>query len=120
MGIVPATGPIAALFLALSFKVNRASALLGSLVTNTWLSILTFLLAVKIGAGIFRLDWQQLYQTVNSLMHNFRWNDLLKLSILNTLLPIFTGYMAVGLCCSILAYLTVYMLLITTAKKKKI
>ena len=41
-GILPGTGPIAAIFLALAFRANRASALLGSLLTNTWLSLVTF------------------------------------------------------------------------------
>jgi len=34
-GIFPGTGPLAALFLALILRANRASALLGSLLTNT-------------------------------------------------------------------------------------
>ncbi|PIR13657.1 MAG: hypothetical protein COV50_05635, partial [Flavobacteriales bacterium CG11_big_fil_rev_8_21_14_0_20_35_7] len=46
LGMLPGTGPLAALFLAVVFKVNRASAFLGSLATNIWLSLVTFLLAL--------------------------------------------------------------------------
>ncbi|MCG2713658.1 MAG: DUF2062 domain-containing protein [Candidatus Omnitrophica bacterium] len=40
-GLLPGTGPAAALLLALVFRANRAAALLGSLITNTWLSVVT-------------------------------------------------------------------------------
>jgi uncharacterized protein (DUF2062 family) len=65
LGIIPGTGPLAALFLALLFRVNRASALLGSLLTNTWLSIVTFLLAIKVGSFIMRLNWQSVYADIS-------------------------------------------------------
>ena len=37
-GIFPGTGPVAAILLAYVFRANRASALFGSLFTNTWLN----------------------------------------------------------------------------------
>ncbi|MDI6606430.1 MAG: DUF2062 domain-containing protein, partial [Candidatus Omnitrophota bacterium] len=48
-GILPGTGPIAAVCLAFIFRANRAAALLGSLITNTWLSFFIFLVAIKTG-----------------------------------------------------------------------
>ena len=42
-GLMPGTGPTAALFLAFIFRANRAAALLGSMLTNTWLSVVTFI-----------------------------------------------------------------------------
>ena len=56
-GILPGTGPLAALFLAFIFRANRASALLGSLATNTWISFVTFVLAIKIGSAILEVSW---------------------------------------------------------------
>ncbi|MBI5144700.1 MAG: DUF2062 domain-containing protein, partial [Candidatus Omnitrophica bacterium] len=60
LGIFPGTGPIAALFLAWRLKINRASALLGSLLTNTWLSIVIFLLSIKFGLSITQFKWQKI------------------------------------------------------------
>ena len=59
-GIFPGTGPLAALAVSFVLKVNRAAALLGSLLTNTWLSLVTLGLAVKIGALIQGEDWQKI------------------------------------------------------------
>ena len=39
LGVFPGLGPLAALFMAFLFRVNRAGALLGSALTNTWISI---------------------------------------------------------------------------------
>ena len=52
LGVMPGMGPIAALAIAFLLKANRASALLGSILTNTWLSIPVFFLAVKTGAVV--------------------------------------------------------------------
>src|SRR3989338_6840109 len=59
-GIFPGTGPLASLFLAFICRANRASALIGSLLTNTWLSIVTFLLAIKLGALMFGIKWEEI------------------------------------------------------------
>jgi uncharacterized protein (DUF2062 family) len=92
LGIIPGTGPLAALFLALLFRVNRASALLGSLLTNTWLSIVTFLLAIKVGSAIMHLDWQVVRQG---------W----------MLLPVILGYFIVSFSLGILVYLVTLIIL---------
>jgi hypothetical protein len=86
LGIMPGTGPIAAVFMALALRVNRAAALLGSLLTNTWLSILTFFLSIKIGSGIMGLDWQDVHRE-------------------KIVLPVIIGYLVVGFCLGLIAYL---------------
>lgn len=104
-GIFPGTGPAAALLLAFLFKVNRASALLGSLLTNTWLSLVTFLLAVKAGSVMFGLKCQDIQNNCTSLRDNFSWMNLFKFSALEVILPVFAGYMAVAICLGVLVYL---------------
>ncbi len=91
-GIIPGTGPVAALFLAFIFRVNRASALLGSLLTNTWLSFVTFILAIKVGSAIMHLDWQVVRQG---------W----------ILFPVILGYFIVSFSLGILVYLVTLIIL---------
>ncbi|MBU1727661.1 MAG: DUF2062 domain-containing protein, partial [Candidatus Omnitrophica bacterium] len=81
LGILPGTGPIASLSLAFVFRINRASALLGSLLTNTWLSFVTFILAIKIGSFMLKLNWQETYSQYSEFLKSFHWADLFKLSV---------------------------------------
>lgn len=104
-GILPGAGPLAALFLAFILRVNRAAALLGSLLTNTWLSIATFLLSIKAGSSIMRLDWQDVWRDWELLLRNFRWLDLFKLTILKLILPVMVGYLVVAFCVGLIVYL---------------
>jgi hypothetical protein len=104
-GILPGTGPLASLFLAVLFRVNRASALLGSLLTNTWLSIVTFILAIKLGSAILGISWQQVYRAWFSSLKVLHWLELFKLSILKLIFPVILGYFVVSFCLGVLAYL---------------
>jgi len=88
-GLMPGTGPVAALFLAFVFRANRAAALLGSIFTNTWLSLATFILAIKLGSVILKL----------------RWAKFFKLSFLGALFPVIIGYIIIGLFLGIISYL---------------
>jgi uncharacterized protein (DUF2062 family) len=110
-GIMPGVGPIAALFLASLVKVNKASALLGSLLTNTWLSIFIFMLSVKTGAALLGLHWQEVQGSWKTFLADFHWMNLFKLSILNIIMPVFLGYLIVALFSGILGYLTILPLL---------
>lgn len=104
-GLLPGTGPAAALFLAFIFRANRAAALFGSILTNTWLSLVTFILAIKLGSVILNLCWQQVYQKAQGLIYDFHWVKFLKLSFLEVLLPVITGYIVIGLFLGIVSYL---------------
>ena len=84
-GVLPGTGPVAALGLAFIFRVNRASALLGSIITNTWLSIPAFLLSVKVGAWLTGLNY-----------HEVQAHKLIG--------PILIGYFAVAACIGFVCY----------------
>lgn len=115
LGILPGTGPIAAIFLALLLRLNRASALLGSLLTNTWLSIVTFLLSIKIGSGIIRVSWQDTQQNWIHFLKNFKVRDLLQLSTLKIIWPVIIGYLVVAFCLGVLVYL-IALIIVTQIK----
>lgn len=111
LGILPGTGPIAALFLALLFKVNRASALFGSLLSNTWLSIVTFILSIKVGSAILHSDWQQVQENWSEVLRDFHWGSLFKSSVLTLLLPVVLGYLIIGLSVGFTAYIIALLIL---------
>lgn len=111
LGILPGSGPVASLFLAWVFRLNRAAALLGSLATNTWLSIVTFLLAVKAGAYVLQLNQQEVCNSWISFLKNFHFFDLFKLSILRVILPVALGYLIVSFLIGFVVYLIVLVIL---------
>ena len=104
LGLLPGTGPIAALFLAFIFRFNKAAALLGSVLTNTWLSVVTFVLALKVGCAILGVDWTKAHEQASYLISHFSWKDLFDISLVNILKPLLVGYAVVGLFCGLLAY----------------
>jgi len=116
LGILPGTGPFAALLAAILFRVNRAAAVLGALFTNTWTSLITFLLAIKIGAAIMSLNFEDLHAQWQILFKNFHWQTLFKLSFLKIVLPVLIGYLIIAAILGLIVYSVC--LLILTAKKK--
>ncbi len=106
-GFMPGTGPVAALFLAFVFRANRAAALLGSILTNFWLSLITFILAVKIGSLILNRRWQDIYQKAAAVFSDFHLKDLFALSFLDIILPVVTGYLVIGAILGLITYAAV-------------
>ena len=104
-GLLPGTGPAAALFLAFVFRANRAAALLSSLLTNTWLSLVTFILAIKLGSVILKASWKEVYQKAGGLINDFHWVKFFKLSFAEVLVPVITGYLIMGLFLGLVSYL---------------
>ncbi len=115
LGILPGTGPIAAIFMAFVLRVNRAAALLGSLATNTWLSIVTFFLSIKIGSSIIGVHWQDVHRNWLEFLKDFRFINLFKLTTLEIVLPVIVGYFVVSFCLGIIAYL-ITLIIITRIK----
>lgn len=97
LGVLPGTGPLAALFLSILLRANRASALLGSLITNTWFSLATFLLALRLGSAIFNISLEALRYEWRELFNDFQFSYLLKSSFLKILLPVSVGYLIIGI-----------------------
>lgn len=111
LGIFPGTGPVAALALAVLFRLNKAAALLGSVITNTWISIIAFAFSIKVGAWIFGLQWEDIQGKFNALMKNFSWNTLGDPAVLEILKPIAVGFVVVGIIFGIIGYFCALLLL---------
>jgi len=118
-GLIPGTGPAAALFLAFVFRANRAAALLGSILTNTWLSLVTFILAVKLGSVVLGRHWQEVYQKAQGLIRNFHWGSFFKLSFLDVALPLIMGYLIIGIFLGLISYLAVLLISRKSFHKRK-
>jgi len=116
LGIFPGTGPLAAIFLAVLFRLNRAAALIGSLLTNTWSSIIVLALAFQVGSLTMGVKWHDMAGDWDSFQRAFRWKDLFKFSALKVALPVLIGYIIIGLVFGLFAYIIT---LITVKKIKK-
>jgi len=118
LGVLPGAGPIASLFLAMLFRVNRASALLGCLLTNTWISIVAFLLSIKVGSIIMGLNWHSVHASYLQFIKDFHWVNLLELSVLKVMLPVIIGYFVVSFMFAAMSYLAV-IIVVTKVKPKR-
>jgi len=117
VGVMPGMGPIMALLLAFLFRVNRASALLGSILFNTWFSLMALVFAIKMGSMATGLSYDDLYRGWEGLIKNFQWEKLFEASVYNILIPIGTGYLIISLIFASLGTVAVY--LITQQIKRK-
>ncbi|MEW6101780.1 MAG: DUF2062 domain-containing protein [Candidatus Omnitrophota bacterium] len=105
LGILPGAGPLTALFLAFLLRANRAAALIGSLLTNTWLSFVMIIFAIKIGAGIMKVEWQDIYTEWVLFLKDFRPAHLFQISVLKFILPMAIGYTIIGIILGIIIYI---------------
>ena len=103
-GIFPGIGPVAAVALAIFLGVNRAAAFTGSLLTNTWMSLVTFVLSLQIGAMLLGKNWEELGAQYKNLLRDFHWKDLGDWAFVQILLPVFVGYAVVGLIGALIGY----------------
>lgn len=117
-GVFPGLGPIAALFFALILRANRAGALLGSILTNTWLSIPVFVLAAGIGSTVTGASYAEMRQEWSYLVNNFSWVSLAKLSTGGILVPIIAGYIIISIAIGIAAYLAALLTMHIIAARK--
>lgn len=105
LGILPGTGPIAAVFMAFVLGANRAAAFLGGLLTNTWLSVVSFILAIKIGSWLMGMNWQDSHRNLILVLKDFHFKSLLNFSIFEIISPLLIGYLIISFCLGISAYL---------------
>jgi uncharacterized protein (DUF2062 family) len=111
LGVLPGTGPVAALAAAFVLRVNRAAALIGSILTNTWLSIPVFFVAVKTGAMLTGVRYGDVHAKWHVFVKDFHFKDLLNISAYQIILPVTVGYLVVSFCIGVIAYIIALVLL---------
>lgn len=118
VGVMPGVGPVVALLLAVLFRVNRASALLGSVLFNTWVSFIALLLAVKVGAGVMGRNYNDVYAAWTEIFKSFKWEKLFAVSVDDVLVPIGVGYLVISLIFAAVATTIVYVLVAWIRNRK--
>ena len=118
LGILPGTGPVAALVLAQFLRLNRAAALAGALLTNTWFSLLVLGLSAQAGAMIMRVNLAELNRSIAAAFTPFHFSALFKLSFGRVLLPLAVGYALVSIAIGVIAYLAAYAILRLRRRKQ--
>jgi uncharacterized protein (DUF2062 family) len=108
LGIMPGTGPVAALVIAALLRANKASALIGAVLTNTWFSLVCLVLAAKIGARLAGTDWQTIFTAWQQAFRPFAWEKLFQPQFLKLALAVSLGFLAIGLCLGIFAYIAAF------------
>jgi uncharacterized protein (DUF2062 family) len=119
LGVLPGAGPVASLVLAYIFQVNRAAALAGSLLTNSWFSVITFVFAVKIGALLTGSGWQQIFNDCKNLFDHFHWDRIMDGSTWPILKPLLIGYAAIGIIAGAVTYMCSMIVLTEYHRRKK-
>ena len=117
--VLPSAGPFAALGLAFIFRLNRAAAVAGNLLTSTWLSLVTLVFAVKLGAWATGSDWNLLYAGCKEFVTHFHWKKFFDGSAASIIKPLLIGYFIVGVIAAAAAYAVVYWLVTERQKYKK-
>lgn len=108
IGVMPGVGPVIALLLAVLLRVNRISALLGSILFNTWVGFVALIFAVKLGAWIMGLNYQDVYNGWLDLIKNFKWEKLWDISVFKILIPTGIGYIIIASVFAVVAAVIVY------------
>lgn len=103
-GVMPGMGPLIALFFAVIFRVNRAAAFLGGLLTNTWISVPILLVAAKVGSTLTGARYEYINEQWHLLLKDFNFTALFKVSVDKILVPILAGYVVISLVMALLTY----------------
>ncbi|PIW66607.1 MAG: hypothetical protein COW11_02440 [Candidatus Omnitrophica bacterium CG12_big_fil_rev_8_21_14_0_65_43_15] len=93
-GLFPFVGVVFTIITSLIFKANKASALIGCFVTNTWMTALLLLPSIKVGSKMFGVDWRAVWQ-------DMRLKDFSS----DVLLPSIVGFLTIALAVGVLGYL---------------
>lgn len=118
-GIMPFAGPILAVFLAALFRVNKVSAFLGALLTNTWITFIIFLLSIKVGSLMFGVDGNALHARWMALLKDFHFANFFKASFVEVALPVIAGYLAMAFFAAAVAYVMAITVIKIVGKPKE-
>ena len=119
LGILPGAGLMASVVIAYLLRVNRAAALAGSLLTNSWLSVITFVLAIKVGAWLTSSNWRRIYSDCRAFIDDFHWQRIFDGSSWAIIKPLLAGYAVIGLFAGVVVYVCVLIILVGFRRRNK-
>ena len=117
LGVFPGTGPIAAVVGAFLLRANKAAALGGALLVNTWINVVTFPLALAIGAFLFGIDPGALAKEWRGLTRHFTWSGFVEIGLRKTVVALFVGYILIGLVLAAIGYVICYLIIVHARKR---
>ncbi len=104
LGILPFTGVLAAIAIAWALRLNKAAAILGSAITNTWLGLIVLGFAVKIGAALTGANWRHLQDQLTSLLKDFSLKSFQQVDIWSLLFAVIVGYVVLSVAFALVGY----------------
>jgi len=104
LGILPFTGMVAAIGVAWFFRLNKPAAILGSLLANTWLSIVLFGVAVHVGSKVLGISIEDIQVKCRELIKDFHWANLLDPFFLKIVGTVLAGFLILSILLSLVAY----------------
>jgi uncharacterized protein (DUF2062 family) len=104
LGILPFTGVLAAIGIAWYFRLNKPAAILGSLITNTWVGFIVLGLSIKSSGVLLGVSSNEVSQRFHAIFKPFQWSNLFHPSVLEVLGAIILGFILLSLLLSVLAY----------------
>ena len=116
-GILPGAGPIAAATVAFIFRVNPVAAVTGSLLTNTWLSFVTWIPALELGSLVTGGDGPGLYAQTQELIKNFSLSNLWDISVVKILKPFLIGNVVIAASLSLMTYVVTRVIFVKRRKR---
>jgi uncharacterized protein (DUF2062 family) len=119
LGVLPGTGPIASVAIAAILRINKVSALLGCLLFNTWINIVTFTLAAQIGSLTIGLDWRKVYSEWIMLFKNFSFKVFFGHILAKSFVALAIGYLIIGAVLGLLGYILVLAIISGRQNKSK-
>jgi uncharacterized protein (DUF2062 family) len=96
LGVFPGTGPIAAIVMAFIFRVNKAASLAGALAVNTWINVVTFPLAIALGAFATGADPADIGREWSHATNPFIWKTFVAFLFHRGILTVVAGYVVIG------------------------
>jgi len=111
LGILPGTGPVASVVVAAILRANKAAALLGSLITNTWLSFALIPLSIKMGSVIMGCNYLDIQDKWRTFLNTFTWKNLPKLGAIEFLVPVVIGMAVIAFLCGLVSFTVILLVL---------
>jgi uncharacterized protein (DUF2062 family) len=108
LGVFPGTGPIAAIVMAFFLRVNKAASLAAALAVNTWINIVTFPLAIAIGAFASGAKPADLSRAWSHATDPFIWKTFIAFLFQRAILTILLGYVIIGCVLAVIGYAVIF------------
>ena len=120
-GLFPFVGIIFTLVTAIIFKANKAAALIGCFVTNTWISVILLFPSIRIGSNIFGLDWRVVWLQIKQYANLQNIKGIFKNTSCDVLIPLLMGFFILAFSIAMISYvISLFFILMYRNRKAKI